>query len=233
MFYSTVKVLLTPVCFLLFWPVLKGRENIPQTGPAIFATNHLGTGESFLLVALVPPQITFPAKQELFRTDTFFRRILAWFLRRMHQVPMDRSGGTAAADAMGSVYKVLADGGFVAIHPEGHRSPDGRMYKGRTGVARLALTADAPVIPVGCFRTRFTRKWLPFPWLYRPELRVGEPFRFPQEMRRQFLDAANHTESHTVLRQATDEVMQHIQQITGQEMVDEYSYNPKGTGPGH
>jgi len=225
-----VKFIIRPLCSILFWPIIKGRENIPSQGPAIFATNHLGTGESVLLLAFTPPHITFPAKQELFRTDTLPRRLFAWFMRSIHQVPMDRTGGDAAADALGSIYKVLEDGGFVAINPEGHRSPDGRLYKGRTGVARLTLMSGAPIIPVGCFRTRFTRKWLPFPWLFRPELRMGEPFSFPEKTRRAFLNATDREEAKQVLRETTDEVMRRIQQITGQEMVDEYSYRPRKKG---
>ena len=230
MFYSVMKALGRPLCHLLFWPILHGRELIPAKGPGIFAGNHLGAGESFLLLILVPPEVTFPGKQELFRTDTLWHRFAAWFLRRMHQVPMDRAGGDASADALGSIYQVLEDGGFVAIFPEGHRSPDGRLYKGRTGVARLALTTGAPVIPFGCFRTRFTRKWLPFPWLFRPELRFGEPFWFPEEMRRAFLEAQDRDSAGAVLRAATDQVMDRIQAITGQELVGEYSYRPIRAG---
>ena len=226
MFYSVVRFFGRPLVYLLFWPSLKNKQVVPKQGPAILAGNHLGTGEAILLPALVPRQLTFPAKQELFRTDTILHRMGAWFLRMFHQVPMDRAGGTASADALGSIYQVLEDGGVVAIHPEGHRSPDGRLYKGHTGVARLALRSGAPVIPFGCFRTRFTRKWLPFPWLYRPQVRLGEPFYFPDEMREDFLGAADHDEAAEILRDATDEVMRRIQAITGQEMVNEYSYHP-------
>jgi len=227
MFYSVIVFFGRPLVYLLFWPSLKNKEVVPEQGPAILAGNHLGTGESILLTALVPRQLTFPAKQELFRTDTPLRWLGAWFLRHFHQVPMDRSGGGASADALGSIYQVLEDGGVVAIHPEGHRSPDGRLYKGHTGVARLALASGAPVIPFGCFRTRFTRKWLPFPWLYRPEVRLGEPFQFPEETREAFLRAKDKETAGKILREATDEVMRRIQAITGQEMVDEYSYSAK------
>jgi len=227
MFYAVIKFLAKPLVYLLFWPKMVNKQVVPEQGPVILAGNHLGTGEAFLVPVLVPRQLTFPAKKELFRTDTLLRRMGAWFLRMIHQVPMDRAGGQASADALGSIYQVLAKGGVVAIHPEGHRSPDGRLYKGRTGVARLALITGAPVIPFGCFRTRFTRKWLPFPWLYHPEIRMGTPFQFPDQMRQAFLDATDREESGKILRQATDEVMEKIQAITGQEMVDEYSYRPK------
>jgi len=223
-FYAVLRFLARPLCYFLFWPIRRGVENVPAVGPGIFAMNHLGTGESFLLMVLVRPQITYPAKKELFSRATWLHRLGAWILTNLHQVPLDRAGGSTSADALGSVYDVLAAGGFVGIFPEGHRSPDGRLYKGRTGVARLALTSGAPVIPVGCFRTRFTRGWLPFPWLYRPELRFGAPLHFPEATRQAFLTAPTREAAGEVLRETTDAVMAAIAAITGQEMVDEYSY---------
>ncbi|MDR0849754.1 MAG: 1-acyl-sn-glycerol-3-phosphate acyltransferase [Propionibacteriaceae bacterium] len=222
MFYTVVRAIARPLCWILFWPVLKGFDKIHE-GPLIVAANHIGTGETFLLPAFAKPQMTFPAKDALFRRDTLFRRMLAWVLTKAHQVPMDRSGGNASAGGMSSLMKCLKAGGVIAIFPEGHRSPDGRLYKGHTGIARLALGADAPILPYACFRTRFTKKWLPFPWLYRPELSMGEEFRFPPEMRDRYLNAATTEEAGAVLREATDEVMRRIQELTGQEMVDEYS----------
>jgi 1-acyl-sn-glycerol-3-phosphate acyltransferase len=169
--------------------------------------------------------VSYPAKQELFRQDTLIQRITRWFLLNMRQVPMNRDGGETAFQALGAIAQILEDGGFVAIHPEGHRSDDGRLYKGRTGVARLALASGAPVIPYGCLRTRFVRKkWRPFPWLHRPEIVFGEPFVFPEEVRRGFLEASNRDEAGKILRDVTDQVMVKIQELTGQEMVDEYSY---------
>jgi 1-acyl-sn-glycerol-3-phosphate acyltransferase len=229
-FYEVMKFLARPLCYLLFWPIVKGRHNIPATGPAIFASNHIGVGETFLLPVVVKPQVTFPAKKELFRTDTLLHRAATWFLTMIHQVPMDRTGGNASSGALGSIQEVLRAGGFVAVFPEGHRSPDGRLYKGHTGVARLALADDVPIIPVGCFRTRFVRRWLPFPWLYRPELCFGEPFHLSAEQREAFLGAPDYKQASTVLRQATADVMVKIQAITGQEMVDEYSYVPRKVG---
>jgi len=225
-FYTVMRFIGRPLAYLLFWPILRGKENLPAKGPAILAANHIGTGETFLLMIMIAPQVTFPAKQELFRTDTLLHRLGAWFLRMMHQVPMNRTGGDASLDSLGPIYQVLNNGGYVAIFPEGHRSPDGRLYRGRTGVARLALTTGAPVVPFGCFRTRFTRKWLPFPWLYRPELRIGEPFSFSEEDRQAFLQAPDRQAATQALRSATEEVMDHIAAITGQEQVDEYSYGP-------
>ena len=227
MFYEVMKFLARPLVYILFWPIVKYRDKIPTTGPGIYAGNHIGVGESILIMVMSHHQVTFPAKQELFRTDTLLHKMGAWFLRMIHQVPMDRTGGDAASDALGSIYEVLQDKGYIAILPEGHRSPDGRLYKGRTGVARLALNSGAPVIPFGCLRTRFVRKkFMPFPWMIRPEIRFGDPFTFPEETRRAFLDATDREEAKKVLREATDEIMNRIAEITGQEMVDEYSYRP-------
>jgi len=227
MFYSLVRFLLRTLGRILFWPKVSGLDNVPDQGPVILVTNHLGVGEAILLVAFMRRPVIFPAKQELFRTNTPPRWLFTMILRGMHQVPMDRTGGEAAADGLGCLHQVLAESGMMAIMPEGHRSEDGRLYKGRTGVARLALASSAPVVPIGCFRTRFVFKWLPFPWLFRPEARIGEPFHFPEETKRAYLEASSHDEAAIVLRQATDEVMRRIQAITGQEMVDSYSYHPK------
>jgi len=227
MFYEIVRRVLRPLCYILFWPVIAGRENIPATGPVILAGNHLGSGETFLLVAMQDRHATFPVKRELFTSKTPWHRLFGWILKSLGQVPMDRTGGRDSVDALASMRDVLAAGGLVAILPEGHRSPDGRLYRGRTGVARLALSTDALVVPFGCFRTRFVWRWLPFPWLFRPEIRIGEGFHFPEEVRRAFLDAPGRDEAAVVLREATDEVMRHVQAITGQEMVDEFSYHPR------
>lgn len=231
LFYEVMKFLARPLTYILFWPVITGRRNIPAKGPGIFAGNHLGVGEPLLLLAFAPPQVTFPAKRELFRTDTLLRRLGAWFLRMIHQVPLDRTGGAASIDSLGSVYDVLESGGFVGIFPEGHRSPDGRLYKGHTGVARLALTTNSPVIPFGCFRTRFVWKFLPFPWLFRPELRFGKPFYLPEELRVAFMESGDRQAAIQALRDGTELVMKAIQEITGQEMVGEYSLIHK-KGPG-
>jgi 1-acyl-sn-glycerol-3-phosphate acyltransferase len=233
MFYHVIVVIARPLCRLLFRPILRNMDNIPATGAAIFAGNHVGIGESFLLPVFAPRPVSYPAKAELFKKDTLFHRIGAWFLLNMRQVPMNRDGGYTATQALGEIQTILDNGGFVAIHPEGHRSPDGRLYKGRTGIARLALATGAPVIPFGCFRTRFTRKkWMPFPWLFRPELVMGVPFTFPDDMREAFLNASNRDQAGEVLRDATDQVMVKIAEITGQEMVDEYSYVRREVGPG-
>ena len=229
MFYELAKYLFfRPLAYVLFWPSIVGRNKVPAHGPAILAVNHLGTGEAFLLPTILKPRLVFPAKKELFRTDTVLRWLAALFLRLIGQIPMDRDGGDASAGGLGSMHQVLRDGGTIAIFPEGHRSPDGRLYRGHTGVARLALTEDVVIYPIGAFNTRFTKKkWLPFPWLYRPRLIVGDPRRLPEDLRQRYLMAPDREAAGEALRQATDLVMSWIQDITGQEQVDEYSWRPK------
>ncbi|OYW71586.1 MAG: hypothetical protein B7Z24_02150 [Pseudomonadales bacterium 32-42-5] len=136
---------------------LEGAENIPEGG-CILAGNHLDAGDTFSLPALIGPQVTFPAKKELFEGKGFKRRFVAWFLRAVGQAPIDRAGGRQSAATLGSVEEILAKGGVVAIFPEGTRSPDGHLYKGHTGVARLALTSGKPVLPVGLINTRLVKK---------------------------------------------------------------------------
>ena len=140
---------------LLFRPQIEGAENIPRRGPAILVSNHISAGDTFLVPALLRRRLTFPAKLELFHGRGLKGRLLGWFLRAVGQVPMDRSGGRASAGSMDSVLQVLRDGGLLGIYPEGTRSPDGRLYKGKTGVARLVLQAGVPVIPLAVIGTEF------------------------------------------------------------------------------
>jgi len=140
--------------------------------------------------------------------------VLAWFLTGVGQVSMDRSGGRASADGLRPVYEALAGGGVVGIFPEGTRSHDGRLYRGRTGVARLALGARVPVIPVGFFNTEFRRGPFGIPLMKKPGIRIGKPL--------DFSDHFGSTEG-SVYREVTDSVMTAIQELTGQEYVPVYS----------
>ncbi|MDR1808227.1 MAG: 1-acyl-sn-glycerol-3-phosphate acyltransferase, partial [Propionibacteriaceae bacterium] len=193
----------------------------------VIAGNHIGTGETFLLPAFIKRPLTFAAKKELFQGTTLWRRFARRLLLAIHQVPIDRAGGSASAGALRSVETVLAEGGVVGFFPEGKRSPDGRLYKGHTGFARLALDQGAVVVPVGCIHTDFRQGWLPWPWCYKPELHFGEPIRFPDQVRQAYLAAPTREESGAILRQVTDDVMRAIQAITGQEYVDEYARRQK------
>ena len=213
--YSFFKyALVRPICRVFFRPWVEGEENIPDTGGVVLAGNHLSAGDTFLLPAMITRRMTFPAKAELFMGTGFKGRLLAWFLTVVGQVPMDRSGGRASADALRPIYEVLERGDVVGIFPEGTRSRDGRLYRGRTGVARLALTAGVPVIPVGFVGTQFHRGPFGIPMMKRPGIRIGKPLDFSEHYGE--IDGS-------VYRQVTDDVMEAIRQLTGQEYVPVYS----------
>lgn len=205
--------LFTPWIYLTMRPRVIGRDKLPKGG-VIFAANHSSAFETVFLAAMIPRKVTFLAKVELFR----YRRrdvahnIVAWFLKVVGQVPVDRSGGRSAVDAMGPIVEHLSGNHAVAIFPEGTRSPDGRLYRGKTGVARLALLGEFPVVPVALSNTtgsfgRLLRQ--------RPTIRFGEPVTYAEFLGRQ--DDAD------VLRWVTDDVMAHIQDLTGQTYVDMYA----------
>ena len=194
--------------------VVIGEENFPAKGGAILASNHLGALDSLVVPAMMPRPITFPAKAELFSGKGFGPRFIAWFLKTIKMVPMDRSGGRASANALQAISDVLADGHVVAIYPEGTRSPDGRLYKGKTGVARMALSNEVPIIPVGVSGSKSVKGPFGIPWVKRPVVVIGEPLDFSQYF---------HTPGNSkVLRYVTDETMAAIQRLTGQDYVDVY-----------
>ena len=177
MYYQLFKNLLfAPVVRWLFQARIEGEENVPETGGAILASNHLAAGDTFVMPALLRRQVTFPAKAELFIGNRgLWSKIIAWFLKAVGQVPLDRSGGRVSLDGLSPVLQVLADGGLVGIYPEGTRSPDGRLYKGRTGVARMALAAGVPVIPVAVADTAPIRTAIGLPWIWKPRIVIGRP----------------------------------------------------------
>ncbi len=205
---------------LLFRPQIEGAENIPRRGPAILVSNHISAGDTFLVPALLRRRLTFPAKLELFHGHGLKGRLLGWFLRVVGQVPMDRSGGRASAGSMDNVLQVLRDGGLLGIYPEGTRSPDGRLYKGKTGVARLVLQAGVPVIPLAVIGTEFVPSVIPkVPTMRRPRVRIGKPMDFSA-----YADAGNDRE---VLRWVTDRIMDEVMRLSGQEYVDAYGASVK------
>jgi 1-acyl-sn-glycerol-3-phosphate acyltransferase len=208
------------LCHLLFRPRIEGRENIPRTGPAILVSNHISAGDTFLLPAMIRRRLTFPAKLELFHGRGLKGRLLAWFLRNVGQVPLNRSGGRASASSMDEVIQVLRDGNLLGIYPEGTRSPDGRLYKGKTGVARLVLQAGVPVIPVAMINTEILPSAIPkIPTMRRPVVRIGRPLDFSA-----YAAAGNDRE---VLRWVTDRIMDEVMTLSGQEYVDAYGTSVK------
>ena len=221
MFYWFLKWLaLGPFLRLVFRPWAEGLENIPETGPAILASNHLSFSDSIFLPLVVPRRITFPAKAEYFTGSGVKGRLTAVFMRGIGQIPIDRSGGRASQAAMRAGLKLLRRGELFGIYPEGTRSPDGRLYRGKTGVARLALEAGVPVIPVAMIDTdRLQPPGQVVPRILRPGVRIGKPLDFSRY--------AGMESDRFVLRSITDEIMYALMTLSGQEYVDIYASSAK------
>jgi 1-acyl-sn-glycerol-3-phosphate acyltransferase len=212
--------LFRPVVAWLFRARLVGEENVPATGGAIVAANHIATGETYVVPAMLSRPMVYPAKAELFKGDRGpGSAVVAWFLKSVGMVPLDRSGGRVSLSGLEPILDALKAGGLVGIYPEGTRSPDGRLYKGRTGVARMALAAGVPIIPVGVAHTETVKKFGFLPWIDHPVITVGRPLDFSAY-------AGQHDDRAT-LRWITDEVMAAIQVITGQDYVEAYGSSVK------
>ncbi len=217
MFYWVMKrIFLGPVIKLLFRPWVKGLDNIPAQGAAIIASNHLSFSDSIFMPLMVRRPVVFLAKSEYFTGTGIKGRLTAAFFRLTNQLPMDRSGGAASAASLNAGMEVLNAGGLLGIYPEGTRSPDGRMYRGKVGVARLALQAGVPVIPVAMIGTDKVQpigKRLPN--IRRIGMIFGEPLDFSQYREQ--------AEDRMVQRTVTDEIMSSLLRLSGQEYVDEYA----------
>ncbi|HJV15131.1 MAG TPA: lysophospholipid acyltransferase family protein [Propionibacteriaceae bacterium] len=194
---------------------MSGAENIPKSGGAILVSNHISAGDTYLLPAMIKRRVTFPAKIELFHGRGVRGRILSWFLKNVGQLPMDRAGGRASASSMAGILDVLRRGNLLGIYPEGTRSPDGRLYKGKTGVARIVLQAGVPVVPIGMINTELVpSRFFKIPTMRRPKIRIGKPMDFTA-----YAAAGNDRD---VLRWTTDEIMNAVMELSGQEYVDVY-----------
>ncbi len=221
MFYWVLKtVVLGPILKLLFRPWVEGSENIPEEGAAIFASNHLSFSDSVFLPLVVPRRMTFLAKSDYFTGQGLKGRLTAAFFKGIGQLPVDRSGGKAGDAALRSGLRVLRRGEILGIYPEGTRSPDGRLYKGKTGIARMALEAGVPVIPVamiGTDKAQPTGRKLPK--IMRIGIRIGIPLDFS---RYEGMEGDRY-----VLRSITDEIMYELMKLSGQEYVDIYAKSMK------
>ena len=221
MFYWVLKTLvLGPILRLLFRPWVEGEENIPAEGAAIFASNHLSFSDSIFLPLVLPRRITFLAKADYFTGRGVKGRATAAFFKGAGQLPIDRSGAGAGDAALNSGLKVLRRGELLGIYPEGTRSPDGRLYRGRVGVARMALEAGCPVLPVamiGTDKAQPTGKKVPK--IMRIGVRIGKPLDFSR-----YEGMEN---DRFVLRSITDELMYELMLLSRQEYVDMYATSMK------
>jgi 1-acyl-sn-glycerol-3-phosphate acyltransferase len=221
MFYELFKWLIfAPIIRVVLRGKAEGEENIPKHGPAILAGNHIAAADAYVLPALVRRAMIYPAKAELFRGDRGIgSKVVAIFLKLVNQVPMNRADPKDRLAALAPILQRLVDGGLVAIYPEGTRSVDGRLYKGKTGVARLALAANVPVIPVAAFDTYKAKGPFGIPWLKKPRMVIGKPLYFSE--------CVAGIDDPEMLRWVTDEIMYAIQQLSGQSYVDVYCSSVK------
>lgn len=216
--YRLIKILLAiPLLHLFFRIEVHGRENLPRRGGGVIASNHLSTIDSVFVPLVIPRKVTYLAKSQ-FTTGrslgAWFRRTLMWTIG---QLAIDRSGGSASAAGIAAGAGVLRQGQLLGIYPEGTRSPDGRLYRGRTGVARILVEQPAPVVPVAVFGTReIMPKGAKFPRLGRRVIVVfGRPLDFSRY--------AGLGDDRFVLRSITDEIVHEISRLSGQEYVDIYA----------
>ncbi|ATA28487.1 1-acyl-sn-glycerol-3-phosphate acyltransferase [Mycobacterium lepraemurium] len=224
MWYWLFKyVLLGPLLSLLGRPKVEGLEHVPSSGPAILASNHLAVMDSFYLPLVVRRRITFLAKSEYFTGTGLKGWFQRWFFTAVGQVPIDRTDADSAQAALITAKQVLAQGKLLGMYPEGTRSPDGRLYKGKTGLARLALQTGVPVIPVAMIGTNVVNppgsNLLRFG---RVTARFGKPMDFSR-----FEGLAG---NRFIERAVTDEVIYELMGLSGQEYVDIYAASLKKGG---
>ncbi|MFE2499255.1 lysophospholipid acyltransferase family protein [Streptomyces scopuliridis] len=221
MFYYVLKyVLLGPLLRLLFRPRIEGLEHIPADGAAIIAGNHLSFSDHFLMPAIIKRRITFLAKAEYFTGPGLKGRLTAFFFRGAGQIPVDRSGKEAGRAAIREGLGVLAKDELLGIYPEGTRSHDGRLYKGKVGVAVMAIRAQVPVVPcamVGTFEIQPPGQVVPR--VKRVTIRFGEPMEFARY--------AGLENEKAAVRAVTDAIMYAILGLSGQEYVDCYAAEVK------
>jgi 1-acyl-sn-glycerol-3-phosphate acyltransferase len=209
-------ILLGPVLRLIYRPRARGVENLPKTGPFILASNHISFVDSLFVPLVCPRSVVFLGK-----ADYFDKARTRWFMKAANVIPVRREGGSASEAAILAGIRALKEGHVVGIYPEGTRSPDGRLYRGKTGVARMALEARVPVVPVA---VQGTDDIMPLdakaPRLSgRATVTFGKPLYFDRYYDR--------PKDRFALRSATDEILYEIMMLSGQEYVDEYAAKVK------
>jgi 1-acyl-sn-glycerol-3-phosphate acyltransferase len=217
--YSAARVVVVPVLRAVWDVRVTGLEHLPE-GPVILAANHLSAADQVFLSAISPRKVFYMAKAEYFRGRGVRGRLTASFMTTFGQIPVEREGLRAAVESLGAAEQVLKEGKIFGIFPEGTRSPDGRIYRGRTGVARLALSTGVPVVPVGIIGTdKVQPPGRPRPRI-GPKIRInlGEPIRVERP--------EGDKPGTATVRAITDDIMAKIAALSGQEVVG--SYAPRG-----
>jgi 1-acyl-sn-glycerol-3-phosphate acyltransferase len=214
-----VRWLLAPLARLIYRPVVHGADLVPREGPVILAANHRAAVDTAVIALTAGRPVSYLAKAEYFTGTGLRGRAFASFLSALGYVPVDRANAKAGLAALHAARKVLDAGGAFAIYPEGTRSLDGRLHRGHTGVASLALATGAPVVPVGLIGTeRVQPKGARIPRLHRVVVRFGQPLEFS---RYEGLEGSS-----AIRRAVTDEVMDAIARLSHQEYVDTYHERP-------
>ncbi|MGH2727991.1 MAG: lysophospholipid acyltransferase family protein [Actinomycetota bacterium] len=218
MFYWILKnIILGPIIKLIWRPWAEGLENVPSEGPVIVCPNHLSFFDSLFMPLMIGRRVVFLGK-----SDYFDKWYISWFFKSVNVIPVRREGGEAGEAALKAGLEQLQNGMAVALYPEGTRSPDGKLYRGKTGAARMALRGGCPIVPVGLIGT----------WEVKPAsarfpkirgVRVGVRFGRPLDFSRY----AGKEDDRFVLRSITDEIMYELMLLTGQEYVDDYAAKVK------
>lgn len=221
MLYWIIKwILVGPLLRLFFRPSVEGLENIPAEGPVILASNHLSFSDSVFLALVMKRRITFLAKSDYFTGKGFKGWLTRVMMTGLGQVPIDRTGGRASEAAISTGLRILSGDNALGIYPEGTRSPDGRLYRGKTGVARMALEAGVPVIPVAMIDTdKIQPIGKRIPRIMKVRIKIGAPLEFSR-----YDGMAN---DRFVLRSMTDELMYELMELSGQEYADMYAQRAK------
>lgn len=220
MYWVMKHLLLGPLMKLFCRPRVDGVEHVPRDGGAILVSNHMAVADSFFMPLMMPRRVTFLAKREYFTGKGVRGKLKKAFFSGVGQVPIDRSSGAAAQAALDTGVRLLSEGKLLGVYPEGTRSPDGRLYKGKTGVARMALESGKPVIPIAMFGTDKvnpigSKMW----WPHKVVVKVGEPLDFSR-----YEGMAG---DRFVERSITDEIMYALMELSGQEYVDVYAAKVK------
>ena len=215
-YFFLKNFVLGPILSILLRPWVRGSENIPKQGGAIIASNHLSFVDSIFLPLKIRRPVTFLAKSDYFTGKGVKGALIRWFFKSTGQLPIDRSGGKASEDSLNTGLGVLERGLLLGIYPEGTRSPTAKLYRGRTGIARMALEAQVPVIPVAMIDTEKVQPiGSKYPKIHRVGVVIGEPLDFSR--------FAGMEGERAVLRAVADQIIYSIHRLSNQDYEDVYA----------